>query len=46
MEQFWRDNAAEILRLAAEGMAAPELIEFGLELIEEHFNQYAQEVEL
>ncbi|MCD6527024.1 MAG: hypothetical protein J7K75_08565 [Desulfuromonas sp.] len=45
-EQFWRDNAAEILRRAGEGMTAAELIEFGLELTEEHFDQYAQEVEL
>jgi hypothetical protein len=45
-EQFWRDNAAEIIRRVEEGMTAPELIEFGLELTEEHFDQYAREADL
>ncbi|WP_316348501.1 hypothetical protein [Desulfuromonas acetoxidans] len=42
-EQFWRDNAAEIIRRVDDGMTAAELIEFGLELTDEHFDQYARE---
>ncbi|WP_320055603.1 hypothetical protein [Desulfuromonas thiophila] len=45
-EQFWRDHAAEIIRRVSDGMTCAELIEYGLELTEEHLDQYAQDADL